>query len=814
MEFRDFNVEILAMRGNHFDVRVASQASGELQASVSLARPIDELLAEVAGSGHRVRSAGTDRVFTPDAAPPSQDAQGADVGQALFDMLFSEPETSRALAECMTDAKASKAGVRLKLTLNTRDQGVADLARLPWELLHDESKYKHFALRPDFPIVRYLEVPKPFTVERFAPPLRVLAVAANPRQDLALNRERENLQTALSSVADVELTFVDGATIQRVADAMATASAAGRPVHVVHYMGHGDFQNGRGVLLFHKEGGGEDPVEADAFATAMQAAGDVRLVFLNACNTAQSDGSGASDPFSGVASSLVFEGIPAVVAMQRPVPDAAAIVLAKHFYACVAKGVAVDAAVSEGRRQMFFANRASLDWAIPVLFMRAPNGLLFDLGSPSPARAAEAAPAIARAADPAPATPRLADPSTTPMPFTGEATSGHASPARSKGLMLGVGGAVAAAAVAAGVYLWPSTVTPTSIVFRQFDPPAIATGETAVAHVQLTGADGRAITGETLREYAVSWSQQPEGIVTIAADTPSDSATDLSARITAAKALPAGAKVTISATLGKFKLSDGRDLGVTLSDGEKDRFRDAYRRAVSAFEGGGDAPADDASVLSTFSTLLTSSADVLPFVDEMDALNDKERAGAKGLKASVTQLQTATQAFAALKSREAGLPLSERIQAWKDYQLTIEAVRPASPTAALTRSTLAELATQQASVASVEALTLCQSAAFTGNTCARPASAYQVGDPVWFAVQWSTPPAMRGSDKIVFAFGPVDAAGRFTGTPDTRETTPESARAFVRNWRGQFTARSAGPHELRATNGKGVYVWRQRVDVQ
>lgn len=807
MEFRDFNVEILAMRENRFDVRVASQASGELQTSVALARTVDDLLAALSTGGASVRSAASaggaaDRVFTPVPAPDAArvDVQGADIGQTLFDMLFSEPETSRALAECMTDAKAAKAGVRLKLTLNTRDHGVADLARLPWELLHDESKYKHFALRPDFPIVRYLEVPKPFTVERFEPPLRILAVSANPRQDLSLDRERENLKTALASVSDVELTFVERASIQTIAAAMAQASAAGRAIHVVHYMGHGDFHGGRGVLLLHKEGGGEDPVEAEAFVTAIQAAGDVRLVFLNACNTAQSDATGASDPFSGVASSLVFEGIPAVVAMQRPVPDAAAIVLAKHFYTSVAKGVPVDAAVSEGRRQMFFASRESLDWAIPVLFMRSPNGLLFDISRPAPRRAdpppvAAASPAFALTPDPTPVT----------VP----------TPARrwSWPRRIGVGAALVVASLIGLVIVIPAPPPPTRIVFRQFDSPVIATGESTSAHVQLS-AEASPISGSLLADYEVTWKAEPDGIVTIAPDVPTSDSSELTATITAVKPLPAGAKVTITAAIDAHQLTDSREIGVRLSDTDAKDFTDAYRATLKQTQGAGDAPVDDATALARATSFLSTWSPLLPFVDQIEALNDEERSGVQKLETLTGRLQDAIKSFEALKEREATLPLGERIKAWKDYRDAIQPVRPASPTVALADTTLRELAKTLESGASVSALTLCQSEAMVGNTCARRATSYRAGDPVWFAVQWTTPSAMRGSDKLKFAFGPVDAAGQFTSTADTRETTSETGRDFVRNWRGQFTARSAGPHELRATNGKGVYVWRERITVQ
>lgn len=464
MRFRDFNIEILALRDGRFDLRVVSQASGELQTSIALSRTVDELLAAAEQLHPNVRSAAVARAFTPDQAdaPASATPAPSRLGQELFDLLFSPPEVSRALAECMTDARNNKAGVRLKFTLNTRDAGVADLARLPWELLHDETKYKYFALRPESPIVRYLEVPKPFEVTPFAPPLRILIVSANPRQDLALDQERAHLKSALEANAEIELEFVENATIQSIAAALTTARMAGRDIHAVHFMGHGDFKNGRGVLLLHNHAGGEDQVDAEAFATALQAGGAVRLVFLNACNTAQSAGQSASGPFAGVASSLVFEGIPAVVAMQRPVPDDAAVVLAKHFYACIARGWAVDAALSEGRLQMYYARPDHLDWGIPVLFMRAPDGLLF-----------EVAPPVAPLTPIAPVAPT---PVSMPMPVVPQPA-----PSRLKGVLLGVGLTVAAL-VALVVFIGDA---PEPAASTELSPESTSPNDSAPAGVEL-----------------------------------------------------------------------------------------------------------------------------------------------------------------------------------------------------------------------------------------------------------------------------------------------------------------------------------------
>jgi hypothetical protein len=84
------------------------------------------------------------------------------------------------------------------------------------------------------------------------------------------------------------------------------------------------------------------------------------------------------DPFAGVATSLIRQGIPAVVAMQFEITDEAAITFASEFYAAVADGYPVDAAVSEARKAIY-AHPNDVEWGTPVLYSRAPDGVLFNL---------------------------------------------------------------------------------------------------------------------------------------------------------------------------------------------------------------------------------------------------------------------------------------------------------------------------------------------------------------------------------------------------------------------------------------------------
>jgi hypothetical protein len=82
-----------------------------------------------------------------------------------------------------------------------------------------------------------------------------------------------------------------------------------------------------------------------------------------------------------IASQLVDEGIPAVVAMQYKIPNSAVRRFASAFYASLAKCEPVDKAAQEGRRSIAREFRggsyARRDAGAPVLFTGVPDGRLF-----------------------------------------------------------------------------------------------------------------------------------------------------------------------------------------------------------------------------------------------------------------------------------------------------------------------------------------------------------------------------------------------------------------------------------------------------
>jgi hypothetical protein len=95
------------------------------------------------------------------------------------------------------------------------------------------------------------------------------------------------------------------------------------------------------------------------------------LVFLAACESARGTGQG---PFEGLGPKLVQVGVPAVVAMRDQVEMGMARDLTKDFYSRLLDHGEVDRALNEARNLLLSSR--SVDWSIPVLYMRLRDGRL------------------------------------------------------------------------------------------------------------------------------------------------------------------------------------------------------------------------------------------------------------------------------------------------------------------------------------------------------------------------------------------------------------------------------------------------------
>jgi hypothetical protein len=265
---------------------------------------------------------------------------------------------------------------RIRMNFNLLEGGTAAVAALPWELMRKPGETDPLLVSTQTVLVRSLDVNKVVTPRPMTGPLRVLLIRANPKGTAALDlsREGELIGRSLSELPGVVVDEVDPVE-DKIFSQLANAA-----YHVVHYMGHGDFAATQGgMLLLEDDAGNAVPTSAKAFAHLLRDE-PLRLVFLNACDTGTTPQTDGLHPFAGVAAALVANGVPAVVAMQFPITDRAALTFSKVFYKRIAAGDAVDLAVAQGRSALYLAAiRAGGDddageWATPVLYMRAEDG--------------------------------------------------------------------------------------------------------------------------------------------------------------------------------------------------------------------------------------------------------------------------------------------------------------------------------------------------------------------------------------------------------------------------------------------------------
>jgi hypothetical protein len=371
--YRTFDL-LVERFGGGYRARVLDSPAG--QAIAELPSPFDQLnlerfLARV-GRPYRGLAPHVDR-----GAGSEPDVRHAVVtfGTRLFNFLFAD-EIRTSLRRSLDEAERQGAGLRIRLRL----ADVPELAELPWEFLYDPALGNFLALSAKTPLVRYLDLAARIQPVAVHPPLRILVVVASPTDAAPLDGDQEwrILQGSLAGLEQegrISLERPESATIPALQEKLRRGE-----YHVFHFVGHGTFDEDQkqGVLLMEDQYGESMPLSAQALGTLLRDEADtLRLVVLNACHGARTS---QDYPFAGLAQEVVRKGIPAVIAMQFAITDEAAVTFTRAYYRAIADAYPVDAAFGEARKAIYFDDN-QLEWATPVLFMRAPDGVLWDVAS-------------------------------------------------------------------------------------------------------------------------------------------------------------------------------------------------------------------------------------------------------------------------------------------------------------------------------------------------------------------------------------------------------------------------------------------------
>lgn len=388
--YKDFSIRIESKRDEGFEVK-AESSMGDGAGMMLLPEDAEAIVRHLQQFANTVRGEAT-REASVEAEPAMAPTE---IGSRLFDALFNGSVATK-YYECY-GAMGENEGVRVKLHFDFNDADERKLALVPWEYLFRPDNQQFLNLSRSTPIVRYIESPQPTSAVALQGTLHVLVIISSPKgvHELDLTKERANIEKTFANAENVDVDILENPTAERLQDKLSS-----KPYHVLHYMGHGaiDTNTGIGALILEDSEGNAKAYDARQLGMLL---GDekrtLRLVFLNACDTAKSTEDDDSAPFGGVAAALVQSGVTAVLAMQFPITDRAAIAFSRRFYRCIADGYAVDHATAEGRKAIVNDDASSMEWGTPVLFMRAPDGQLFDTGKaasvpPLPVDAPPAAP--------------------------------------------------------------------------------------------------------------------------------------------------------------------------------------------------------------------------------------------------------------------------------------------------------------------------------------------------------------------------------------------------------------------------------------
>ncbi|MBA3468908.1 MAG: tetratricopeptide repeat protein [Herpetosiphonaceae bacterium] len=243
-----------------------------------------------------------------------------------------------------------------------------ELQSVPWEYAHGPNGW----VVAEVPFVRGLPADKRLASATVDQPLHVVVV---PSQPLSGGLEPLDVEGEWVRLTEIVSATATAMTLERTVPATLSALrklVAGERQRVIHFTGHGG-QNAEGALLFFEReigdlsaeevntGGNVEAVSTREFINYIR--GTAHLVVLSACVSATP----GETQFNNLAASLVAYKIPYALGMRFSVIDIDANAFCRSFYGELARGVAVEEAVRQGRLELVDSQRP---WAIgvPVLY--------------------------------------------------------------------------------------------------------------------------------------------------------------------------------------------------------------------------------------------------------------------------------------------------------------------------------------------------------------------------------------------------------------------------------------------------------------
>jgi hypothetical protein len=308
----------------------------------------------------------------------------------------------------------------------TRVEITADISEataIPWELIRNPPTKQFLALSAKSFVRTQRETQITLAPAGEVEKVRILLVICRPQggKDVPFRSVASRLVTRLNDDARgaFDLDVLRPPTYKKLAEVLDLAKERERPYHVVHFDGHGTYDEeenlaGAGQVLSNLTLGSdgaagprgflafEDPANeanskfVDGFRLgALLKASDVPVLVLNACQSAFAEAKPTpAEPaearpeaareeiaaYGSLAQAVVEAGAAGVVAMRYSVYVVTAAQFVAELYGALARGRALGEAVTSARknlndqpeRRIAYAARPLQDWSVPVVRERAP----------------------------------------------------------------------------------------------------------------------------------------------------------------------------------------------------------------------------------------------------------------------------------------------------------------------------------------------------------------------------------------------------------------------------------------------------------
>src|SRR5262245_6932352 len=346
MEYKNFNIRIEGKLNGGYPVVVESEGLAEADGMLTLSADCLQV---------------ADELRDLDALTPGSPAP-MNFGSSLYDCLFKD-SVGTTYYRSLGARNGDEQGLRIRLRLTP-----AEIAALPWEVLYDRQTKSFLATSDKTPLTRYIDLVEPIRALKIEPPVKVLTLIPSGT-GLDVDKEEKIIEQALGKLSSVEVDLLkDHVTREEISHALVE-----KQYHILHFIGHGVFEDDEGHLVIDGDDDEHELISAEVFADFFRNYPSLKLVVLNACQGAEVS---ATRPLAGMAPQLVARGIPAVVAMQYPISDPAALTFAREFYLKLCSGWnrgQVDAAISHARNRIRMDVEEPLAFATPVLFLRSPT---------------------------------------------------------------------------------------------------------------------------------------------------------------------------------------------------------------------------------------------------------------------------------------------------------------------------------------------------------------------------------------------------------------------------------------------------------